>query len=97
MSRRWRTIRSKAANPAPAEDMRPPAYISQFLTRHHLSPAAGAGGYFQSFSGSYRNLLGLLEGSDPALKQQVIVVGARLRPCRVRQFSQQLRTDRLHP
>ena len=51
-------------------------YISQFFTRHHLSPAAGAGGYFQSFSGNYRNLLGLFEGSDPALKRQVIVVGA---------------------
>ncbi len=71
-------------------------YITQFLTRHHLSPGGGEGSYFQSF-GTYRNLLGLLEGSDPVLKQQVIVVGAALRSRRLRQLAQQLRTHRLHP
>ncbi|HEX4147817.1 MAG TPA: M20/M25/M40 family metallo-hydrolase, partial [Pirellulales bacterium] len=51
-------------------------YITQYLTRHKLKPAGDGGTYFQAFSGNYRNLLGLLEGSDPVLKQQVIVVGA---------------------
>jgi membrane-associated protease RseP (regulator of RpoE activity) len=41
-----------------------------------LSPAGDDGTFFQSFRGSSRNILGLWEGSDPELKQQVIVVGA---------------------
>jgi hypothetical protein len=41
-----------------------------------LTPAGDGQTYFQSVGGSARNLLGLVEGSDPALKDQVIVVGA---------------------
>ncbi|MCU0876185.1 MAG: M20/M25/M40 family metallo-hydrolase [Pirellulaceae bacterium] len=41
-----------------------------------LSPAGDDGTFFQSFRGTSRNILGLWEGSDPELKQQVIVVGA---------------------
>jgi hypothetical protein len=41
-----------------------------------LSPAGDDGTYFQSFRGTSRNILGLWEGSDTQLKQQVIVVGA---------------------
>jgi hypothetical protein len=32
--------------------------------------------YFQDFSGQYRNIIGIIEGSDPALKGEYIVVGA---------------------
>jgi hypothetical protein len=41
-----------------------------------LTPAGDDGTYFQSFRGTSRNILGLWEGTDPELKQQVIVVGA---------------------
>lgn len=41
-----------------------------------LTPAGDEGTYFQSFRGTSRNILGLWDGSDPQLKQQVIVVGA---------------------
>jgi hypothetical protein len=44
--------------------------------RHDLTPAGDGKTYFQQFNGSARNLLGLLPGSDPALAEQVIVVGA---------------------
>jgi hypothetical protein len=35
-----------------------------------------AGSYFQDFSGKYRNLIGIIEGSDSSLKNEYIVVGA---------------------
>ena len=41
-----------------------------------LAPAGDGGTYFQSFNGASRNILGLVEGSDPQLKQQVILLGA---------------------
>ncbi len=45
-------------------------------SRKRDSPAAAEQGYFQDFDGASRNILGLWEGSDPALKQEVIIVGA---------------------
>jgi hypothetical protein len=51
-------------------------YVLQAFERYGATPAGEGGTYFQSFSGASRNILGLVEGSDPRLKEQVIVVGA---------------------
>ena len=51
------------------------AYISDALQRLPLVPAGDGGSYFQRF-GSMRNILALLPGSDPALAQELVVVGA---------------------
>jgi hypothetical protein len=51
-------------------------YLMKEFERHGLIPAGDSKGYFQSFNGSARNILGLVEGNDEQLKQQVIVVGA---------------------
>jgi hypothetical protein len=50
-------------------------YLAREL--HRLKLAGGAkDSYVQPFGAGYRNVLGLLEGSDPRLKDEVIVVGA---------------------
>jgi hypothetical protein len=41
-----------------------------------LAPAGEGATYFQSFRGASRNILGLIEGSDSQLKQEVVLVGA---------------------
>ena len=41
-----------------------------------LAPAGDEGTYFQGFNRSSRNILGLVEGSDPRLAREVILVGA---------------------
>ncbi|HVA50507.1 MAG TPA: M20/M25/M40 family metallo-hydrolase [Pirellulales bacterium] len=51
-------------------------YLGQEFQRHRLAGGAAARSYYQSFGPQYRNILGLLEGSDPQLKQELIVVGA---------------------
>lgn len=51
-------------------------YLGQQFQRHRLAGGAAAHSYYQSFGSQYRNILGLLEGSDPQLKKEVIVVGA---------------------
>ena len=51
-------------------------YIGREFQKCKLAGGAGPGGYYQSFGAQYRNILGLLEGSDPQLKHEVIVVGA---------------------
>ena len=51
-------------------------YLADHLQRYGLKPAGEAGSYFQGFGGNYRNLLGLLEGRDPELRHEIIVVGA---------------------
>jgi S1-C subfamily serine protease len=51
-------------------------YLGREFQKCKLAGGAGAGGYYQTFAGQYRNILGLLEGSDPLLKKEVIVVGA---------------------
>jgi hypothetical protein len=50
------------------------AYIAREFERHRLRPAGDQGTYFQSFFGNCRNVLGLIEGSDPALKNQYVVI-----------------------
>jgi hypothetical protein len=51
-------------------------YVLQAMESEGLMPAGDSGTYFQSFNGSSRNILGLLEGSDPELKGQIILVSA---------------------
>jgi hypothetical protein len=51
-------------------------YLGQELRRHGLAGGGTAGGYYQAFGNGYRNVLGLIEGNDPKLKHQVIVVSA---------------------
>jgi peptidase M28-like protein/PDZ domain-containing protein len=50
-------------------------YLARYLEQHKLKPG-GTAGYFQTFNGNCRNVLGVLAGSDPALKQQYAVVSA---------------------
>jgi hypothetical protein len=51
-------------------------YLEAEFKRIGLKPAGVKGSYFQVFDGNSRNILGLLEGSDPELKDQIIVAAA---------------------
>jgi hypothetical protein len=50
-------------------------YLLQYLHRY-LQPAGGSGGFAQLFGRDYQNLLGVLNGSDPKLSHEFILVGA---------------------
>ena len=50
-------------------------YLLKALEGYGLTPAGDTQTYFQSFNGSCRNVLAILEGSDPELKKQVIQIG----------------------
>lgn len=51
-------------------------YLVKEFEKHKLAPAGDNNSYFQGFNGASRNILGVLEGSDPKLKQEVIVLAA---------------------
>jgi hypothetical protein len=51
-------------------------YLVERYTQAHLQPAGIDGGYTQPFPPDFRNILAMLPGSDPELKDQVIIVGA---------------------
>jgi hypothetical protein len=51
-------------------------YLQMQFKAYGLKPAGDKGGYFQVFNGNCRNILGLVEGSDPALKDEVIIFSA---------------------
>ncbi len=51
-------------------------YLVAELKRLGFAGAAEDGVYTQSFPPNFRNVLGLLEGRDPKLKQQVVVLAA---------------------
>lgn len=51
------------------------AYIADVLRAAGLAPAGDQGTYFQRF-GSMRNVLALVPGSDPAVADELVVVGA---------------------
>ncbi|MBN1854650.1 MAG: M28 family peptidase [Pirellulales bacterium] len=54
-------------------------YLADQMKELGLAPAGDDGSYFQSFhcrAGDCRNILGLLEGSDPDLKEEAILVCA---------------------
>jgi hypothetical protein len=53
-------------------------YVAGVFKACGLAPAGDAGGWFQAFKvrgRETRNVVGLIEGSDPALKDEVVVVG----------------------
>ena len=52
------------------------SYLVQQFQQLGLKPAGVNGGYFQPFGAASRNLLGMIEGSDPQLKNQYILVTA---------------------
>lgn len=51
-------------------------YLAQFLHENHIQPAGDNGTYFQEFGNGYRNILCRIDGRDPDLSQQVILIGA---------------------
>ncbi len=51
-------------------------YLAEQLEEFGLAPAGDQSGYLQAFLGDCRNVLGVLEGSDPDLKNEHILVGA---------------------
>jgi len=51
-------------------------YLGREFQKQHLAGGAGKGGYYQSFGSQYRNILGIIEGSDPKLKAEYVLVGA---------------------
>ncbi|MGE0607849.1 MAG: M20/M25/M40 family metallo-hydrolase [Pirellulales bacterium] len=51
-------------------------YLAKELQRLGLAGGAADGSYFQPFNGNSRNILAKLEGSDPLLQEQVVVVSA---------------------
>lgn len=50
-------------------------YLVQFFRRAKLKPAGQAGSFFQPIQEG-QNILGILPGSDPRLKSEIIVLGA---------------------
>lgn len=51
-------------------------YVLKAMEHLGATPNGDGGTYFQAFQGGYRNILGLVEGSDPRLRDQTIVIGA---------------------
>ncbi|MBP86082.1 MAG: hypothetical protein CMJ64_05090 [Planctomycetaceae bacterium] len=51
-------------------------YLLKELESRGLRGAGDDASFFQAFGDGYRNVMGLLEGSDPELKKEVIVLGA---------------------
>ena len=51
-------------------------YLAKQFAALPLVGGGDKGSYFQSFGRGYRNILALLEGSDPELKREVVVIGA---------------------
>src|SRR5262249_39469180 len=51
-------------------------YVGRELQRLKLPGGAADGGYYQGFGNQCRNILAVLEGSDPELKKDYIVISA---------------------
>jgi len=51
-------------------------YLVEYFSRAKLQPAGDPKSYFQAFGAQYRNILGVLPGSDPELRSEVVVIGA---------------------
>ncbi|MGO8750046.1 MAG: M28 family peptidase [Thermoguttaceae bacterium] len=51
-------------------------YLIANLSKIGLRKAGTDGGYVQTFAPNYRNILALIQGSDPKLNDEMIVVGA---------------------
>jgi hypothetical protein len=51
-------------------------YLGERFQELDLKPAGENGTYFQEFGSGYRNILGVIDGGDPAMSGQVVVVSA---------------------
>lgn len=51
-------------------------YLAEQYARLHLRGAGNKGSFLQPFAPNFHNVLAILEGSDPQLRDEVIVVGA---------------------
>jgi acetylornithine deacetylase/succinyl-diaminopimelate desuccinylase-like protein len=54
-------------------------YIADVFKKSGLKPAGDAGGWFQKFrliGKDTQNVVGMIEGSDPSLKDELVVIGA---------------------
>jgi hypothetical protein len=51
-------------------------YVRNQLQSFGIQPAGPDGDYFQLFQGRFRNILGKIEGRDPVVKDEFIIVGA---------------------
>jgi membrane-associated protease RseP (regulator of RpoE activity) len=51
-------------------------YLAEQYARLHLRGGADNGAFLQPFEPNFHNVLAILDGSDPKLREQVIVVGA---------------------
>jgi hypothetical protein len=52
-------------------------YLSKQFERLGLTPGGPSGtSYFQPFGNNYQNILGIMEGADPELKNEYVIVGA---------------------
>src|SRR5689334_15690335 len=51
-------------------------YVLKAVEQFGATPAGDNGSYVQPFHAASRNILGLVEGSDPRLKDQYIILGA---------------------
>ena len=71
-------------------------YLAAQYAALHLPGAGNEGGYFQPFAPNFRNVLAILRGSDPQLRDQVIRGRRPLRSHRLRRPRSQPGTVRLH-
>ena len=51
-------------------------YLSGKYQEYKLKPAGTRDSFYQVFDNGYRNILGVIEGTDPELKNEVILIGA---------------------
>lgn len=51
-------------------------YLAQRLAELKIRPAGADGRYFQPFYPNFRNVIGWIEGRDPALRGELVVLGA---------------------
>jgi hypothetical protein len=51
-------------------------YLRKEIAKSGFKPLGTDGDYFQYFHGRYRNILAMLEGADPQLRREVVIVGA---------------------
>ena len=76
MSTIWPTTPWRVARPAAAEDARPPTIWPKSSTNFNSAAEASTAATSSRLPRNYRNILAVLPGSDPELKNQVLVVGA---------------------
>jgi S1-C subfamily serine protease len=51
-------------------------YLVEYLRASGVAPAGEDGGYYQSFEPGYRNVLAIIPGRDPELRDEYIALGA---------------------